>query len=296
MKYQYLLSIKFFMVMLSTMLNASDKVLIMTYVYNRPDFIELHDKTFKAFLKDDYEYVVFNDAPDYGMQRNIEQTCEKLGIRCFRTPPEMHAGRPFPGQRHIDGIHYSLNQIGFDHDGLVMIIDADMFLIKPFSAIEFSKDYDLMGQEQSRENGTHKVTYMSPLVVFMNMKTLPNKKTISFEGGPVEGLLCDVGGYIYYYLKNNPSVKFKLFPGESTDRLPKNREMLEKLGYDKNAIDFTLSLKRNYGFEFQGGNNFMHYYAGGSNWPGYSAAYLQEKNVLLYNFIDHCIRYYEVNI
>ncbi len=48
---------------------AVEKVLIMTYVHSRPDFIELHDKTFKAFLKDDYEYVVFNDAPNVTMKK-----------------------------------------------------------------------------------------------------------------------------------------------------------------------------------------------------------------------------------
>lgn len=54
-----------------------DKVLIITHVHSRPDFIELHDKTFKAFLKDDFEYIVFNDAPNTNMSKQIEQMCHK---------------------------------------------------------------------------------------------------------------------------------------------------------------------------------------------------------------------------
>lgn len=43
---------------------SAEKVLIITTVYNRPDFIELQAKTFEKFLKDDYRFVVFNDARD----------------------------------------------------------------------------------------------------------------------------------------------------------------------------------------------------------------------------------------
>src|SRR5579872_6833786 len=111
----------------STHINASNKVLIMTYVHSRPDFIELHHKTFKAFLKDDYEYVVFNDAPNSSMSLAMEQTCARLGIRCFRVPPH-HPSRETASSRHVDGIHFSLNTIGFNHNGIVAIIDADMFL------------------------------------------------------------------------------------------------------------------------------------------------------------------------
>ena len=33
---------------------SEEKILIFTYRYNRPDFIEIQHKTFKKFLKDDY--------------------------------------------------------------------------------------------------------------------------------------------------------------------------------------------------------------------------------------------------
>src|ERR1700684_2505146 len=79
----------------------ANKVLIITHSYCRPDFIELHHKTFKAFLKNDYEYVVFNDASDPHLKRKIEKTCEKLGIRCIRVPQELHAQRNDAGARHI---------------------------------------------------------------------------------------------------------------------------------------------------------------------------------------------------
>lgn len=81
---------------------ATGKVLIMTYVHSRPDFIETHAQTFKAFLQDEYEYVVFNDAPNDDMCRQMEHTCRKLGVRCIRVPQHLHNGRQTPNYRHCD--------------------------------------------------------------------------------------------------------------------------------------------------------------------------------------------------
>ena len=38
------------------------KVLIFTFAYNHPDFIELQHQLFQKFLKDEYEFVVFDDS------------------------------------------------------------------------------------------------------------------------------------------------------------------------------------------------------------------------------------------
>ena len=271
---------------------ATDKVLIITHSYCRPDFIELHDKTFKAFLKDDYEYVVFNDAPNASMQHAIERTCAKLNIRCIRVPQELHAHRNDAGARHIHGITYSLEQIGFDHNGIVLLIDSDMFLIKPFSINHYIKDYDISFNEQTRSNDTVRVNYLAPTLVFMNMRLLPNKRTIDFDGGIVEGLACDVGGHMYYFLKNNPSLKIKYFPATSSYHLPRDDKQLRDLGYDDTLIRFIFSAKHPYNMEFHGDNNFVHYYAGGSNWPGYSQEHLNVKNILLNNLINHAMEYY----
>lgn len=273
-------------------IDAAEKVLIMTYVHSRPDFIELHERTFKAFLKDDYEYVVFNDAPNASMAQAMEQTCAKLGIRCFRVPPH-HPSRETAGNRHVDGIHFSLNTIGFKHDGIVVVIDADMFLVKPLSIIEYMRDYDIIAPFQHRLSPSEEIVYLAPDLVLMNMKNLPNKHTINFDGGYINGLACDNGGQFYHYFKNNPNLKVNLFRGISTDHLPRERLELEKLGYDDITINFLFALRENNaGMEFHADNHFIHHYAGGCNWVGYAATYMQLKAKILNNFIDANIQKY----
>ena len=273
-------------------IHASQKVLLMTFVHSRPDFIELHAKTLKAFLKDDYEYVVFNDAPNAQMSLQMEQTCAKLGIRCFRVPAH-NADRQAPGARHIDGIHFALNTIGLTHDGIVVIIDADMFLVKPLSIIEYMKDYDIVAPIQHRSNQSTVVTYIAPDLVLMNMQNLPNKHTIDFNGGHIEGMACDNGGQFHHYFKNNPTLKLKLFTALSTDNIPSEKDALAALGYDDNAINFIFKLRENKaGMEFHADNNFVHHYAGGCNWVGYAAQYMQIKARVLNEFINANIAKY----
>ena len=38
---------------------------VITCVVNNPIFIELQNKTLKKYLKNDFEYIVFNDAKPY---------------------------------------------------------------------------------------------------------------------------------------------------------------------------------------------------------------------------------------
>lgn len=278
-------------------LDAS-KVLIITHSHSRPDFIELQHKTFKAFLKDDYEYVVFNDAPTHEMSSVIKNTCKKIGVRCIRVPQELHAQRGDPGARHIHGIQYSLKTIGFDHKGIVFMIDSDMFLFKPFSVHDFVGNSDLVGQKDVRPHvGPVSVTYITPLLVFMNMQTLPNKRSINFEGGIINGHACDVGGHIHYYLKQNPSINMKFLPGLCVTELAEknNFDQLQKLGYDDITAYWMLSLKNNFDasdphrLQFHGDNHFLHYVAGGSNWNHRSQAYHAKKTRIINDFVDEMI-------
>ena len=70
-------SLRFCMILLSMLFVnvAHAKVLVITHSYNRPDFIEIQHKTLKKSLKDEYEFVVFNDAKYANTRVAIEKTC-----------------------------------------------------------------------------------------------------------------------------------------------------------------------------------------------------------------------------
>lgn len=295
----------YYLVMLFCMFSLEAKVLIITHSFNRPDFIYLQYITFKKFLKNDYEFVVFNDAPQEYMYKQINKTCERLGIKCIRIPQEIHE-RPYlkrwpdenynhPCIRCANVVQYSLDMRGFDHEDIVMIIDSDMFLIKELDIYNLMKEYDLIGLPQSRDNG---IVYLWNGILFFNMKTLPNKNTINFNCGQVEGVGVDVGGHTHYYLKNNPDIRKKFInvqhlwrlacPTCQIDNLKCNHNTRELItaGYNRALIKFIQSGPDN--AELLMDNTFFHYRAGG-NWDNKSAKYHEQKTKLLHKFINDII-------
>jgi len=117
---------------------------IYTYSHNRPDFIKLQYETIKRHVKDDYEFIVFNNerpGGDGGFDENkigqINDICESLDIQCIRVEldPElqyMNGVKMFDGNNYLNGniaCAYSYtwgwkNYIS-KNDCLSVIIDSD---------------------------------------------------------------------------------------------------------------------------------------------------------------------------
>jgi hypothetical protein len=189
---------------------ASAKILIITHAFNRPDFIEIQHLTFQKFLLDDYEFVIFNDAPPGPDHDAIEHMCENFGILHIPIPQELHAYPLRPSERHCDGIRYSLETLGFDYDGIVAFFDSDLFLIRPLSIEALMEGFDIASAYRRGVwgEGTH-LQYLWPGLCFLRMNTLPNKETLNFNNGVIDGFAVDSGGHTYNYLQaNDVNIKF----------------------------------------------------------------------------------------
>ena len=156
------------------------------------------------------------------------------------------------------------------------MLDGDMFLVKPFSIRRFMKDYDIAGFPQNRSN---KVCYLFPGLVFLNMASLPNKETMDWSGGYINGDHLDTGGQMHHYLKNNPNIRLfhmnqihlgrrdKIIENvcQKCDKINNlacthNTKILSSFGLDKHGIKFLQSGPEG-GCEFFLDGNFFHYRA-----------------------------------
>lgn len=251
---------------ISKIKNQASTVLIMTQAYNRPDFIEWQYKTLKKFLKDDFEYVVFNDARDINLRKQITQACSEWGINHCYVPQDIHKGTS-ASSRHAEVIQFSLNYFGYPYNGLVWIIDCDLFLIKKFSIVQYMQEYDIASYKQERAD----YIYLWPGIVCLNVKTLPHKETLNWAPVTINGISLDTGGYTYYYLKNNPEVCVKWL-------INNNVEPFEFNARDQGLIN-KMKLK-NGGFLHNA--YFFHY--GGVSWLD------QEDNTgLLFNYFNEIL-------
>ena len=274
------------LIILNSIAFCLSPVLVITHAYNRPDFIKMQYTTFKKNLQDDYKFVVFNDGRTKQMEERIRQTCKELNIPCIRISQEVH-DRPYlkrelnsnynnPAPRCANVVQYSLDQIGFKYNGIVAVIDSDMFLIKPFSIREYLNNHDLAMVKQVRTNGTNQVEYMWNGIFFMDMRTLPDKQTINFNCSVVNGVLTDVGGETHNYLKNHPNIKIRQiqhFSSVNCTRAECQNHHTSPCRLETSSLKqqkFSLaeiSLLQTPGVnsEFYINNSFVHYRSGG-NW------------------------------
>jgi hypothetical protein len=291
-------------------MSAESKVLIFTYSYNRPDFVRIQHDTFKKFLKDPYEFIVFNDASTSDMNHEIHRTCHQLGIRCVDIPQQIHL-QPYlprwpgeslnhPAVRNSNVVQYSLDTLGFQHDGIVAIFDSDLFLVRDFSIKHFMETYAIAGLPQSKENNGKHIEYLWIGLAFMDMRKLPNKETLSFNCGIIDGVPVDAGGFSHCYLRDHPETRVRHIlsgirsPFEWCDvcRSAKitpclhNTQALITSGCDEDQIEFIHSGPAN--CEFMEESIFFHY-RGGTNWDHQSRKFHDDKTAILNKYIHNIL-------
>src|SRR5271165_385891 len=118
------------------------KVKIYTIHYNRPDFIQWQYDSLKAHLKDEYEYIVVNNAKEEIFRQHINNICSSLKINCIET----HYTDELAGKHHANALNYIWqNYMSNDIDAYSLIIDCDVFLIKQFCVNSFMNDAPIAG-------------------------------------------------------------------------------------------------------------------------------------------------------
>lgn len=256
------------------------RIALFTIHYNRPDFLELQWKTLNKFLKekDDFDLIVLNDAIDPDMNRQIHQVASEFDLICVDFPQELHHKgklieqfKPdyngFNGSiRHCQIVQYILDNFAYDHDDIVGIMEGDVFLIRDFSIREKMHDYDWIGS--MRSNCSYKnLEFVWIGLNFFNPQNLPNKYDLCFDITFLNKYtFFDSGGSTYYYLKNNPYVKFKKYYRVPIATLPRTDvQQLKSLGYLPKETTFLQKMAfykeedRYISTEFHIDNHFLHY-------------------------------------
>jgi hypothetical protein len=244
------------------------KVKIYTMAYNRPDFIPLQQMAFSSFLKDDFDFTVFNNSATENDGSRIKDSCSQLGIKCIDVEERT---QKTAGNSHATALEWSFHKyIKYNENTISIIIDSDMFLIQEFSANEYLNCYDLAAVPQSRGY----VNYLSPELMFFNIDALPDKDHMEFTGGIVEGFPVDIGGRLYYWLGKNKDLKIRYIVhsgqicSENDNLVLVPREMENYQDYRFDILDKA----------------FLHYGAG-SNWNYKSEEYHKNKTDCLEKFL-----------
>ncbi len=228
---------------------------IFTSVVNRPDFVSLQDILFKKFLKNDYQFHVVDDSIDENISSQFKEICELRNIKYYKKPER--TVRLNPAQACADTVQWTYDNIIKENhkNDIVFFCDSDLFLIDEFDVENYMSDAIIAGLPQKRG----KVSYMWNGIMFFNMLQMKDLN-IDFSDGIVDGEITDVGGYTYYYFKEN-NIEMK-----------KTDEECPVYPTHFNEIDLqNEEVTRGYDFELHLDSKFLHYRAATnwhSNWRG----------------------------
>ena len=263
------------------------KVRIFTFHYNKPDFIEFQHRTLEKFLQDNYELIVFNDAREEEYNVAIRNTCERLGIKCIRYEPEWHFIEPLndliysyvinpnvqlhvgfspdlfgianqPSVRHCHVIQYALNQHGYSHDDIVVILDGDCFPIRPVSIRALIAGKGMIGAYRYvREEG---IGYMWVPFVRIDTPHLHDHADLMFHLDVINNKLHDSGAHSYHYMVNHPQVVVGMYAWHASSTFhDKSDGCMYQHGFNAAEIELTKALPWPSCVEFHVDHHFLHF-------------------------------------
>lgn len=242
------------------------KTIVATYAYQRSDFIPMQRDCLKKYLVEPFEYVVFNNTPDGQSASNVESVCSQNNIRCVRVADRNGS---IGSGSHAAALNWSFRNIILPEKcDYLILIDFDMFLMSSFSIESFLADSDMSGVQQS--NGV--TTYYWPGMLILRISALPNVETIDFSCGVIDGVQIDSGGFISYYVKNNPNIRIKNMV--HTCQIASQQHFSDFF-----VEDISSKYGPDFGFEIYA-EKFLHY-GRGSNWNNSPQDFVDKKTALL---------------
>lgn len=186
---------------------------IYTIAYNQPQYLPYQAKLLAKYLLDTpyvfhvVDNVSNSDGPNLhnanlNHKQAIRNLAEEHGITYHENP---YSDSRTANDSHACALQYTYNGLVKDsNDTYSIICDHDMFLVEPFSVAEYMQGVDIAGTPQSREH----IKYYHPAIMMFS-KDMPYKDNVTLGCGVVDGVNVDVGGLLYHYLVQNPSVRTK---------------------------------------------------------------------------------------
>jgi len=186
---------------------------IYTVCYNTPQYIEPQYKLLQKYIKNEFEYIVFNNTMtnsaisqrDINNNNMLQDVCKKHNIKVFNLPRELFRGMSDGAASGragtaIDFAHRLLFS-NYSLDSTFFLIDSDAFLLTPFDIHKFMENKKLSGRIQYRKGRNNTIKYITNHVVIFKPNEFDKNlflKYFSFLPCNIDNVACDCGGNINF--------------------------------------------------------------------------------------------------
>lgn len=247
--------------------------------YDRPDLIDLQYLSIKNHLKNDFEFIIINNAKDHKLKLDINSMAKSIGAQIFCG----NGTSGLAGEHHQQALNNCWKSKCIYDNDYVWILDGDVFLLQDIEINNFMKDHVIAGARQNRKPNYN---YLTPCVVIFDMKNLPEPELVSWSGCCINGVGLDTGGETYFYLEKYKNIKNNSKDLKSSWHIKKENNNLHCIP------DELINLYNDeYCIEFFG-NEFVHYRAS-SNWNHKPSEHHKLKTEfikkMIYGSIDNSI-------
>ena len=284
-------------------------VKVVTYVVNRPGFIEIQYHLMKKHFKFDYEFIVFNDAKsfpditngnDIQMKSKIEDICAKYDIKCINIPNEHHKKCGTPSIRTADSVNYIL-EYQRKYPDKYLVLDSDMFPIADFDINRYENVASAIVLQERNNIGAK---YFWNGLYYFDMTKMKDIELLDWS--LCSG--CDTGGLTQNWLYKNTN-----YHVPPCDVIRKSKEQfvsndiyfirhLWSLSWDESELPaplcndsllyFLKNDERNKNNKFYCelyDNTFLHYRSG-SSWDDINNNFNFDKHTKLYNDLKNALQ------
>lgn len=243
------------------------KVSFFSFAVNDKFPIDIMYRQFTRYVKDDFDFVLFNDAFDVQMEKNINLIASYNKINCVRVPQNIHTVQN-PSECYASVLNWAVRNYAVNNNcEIIVLMHSDVFPICDVSVVDIIGEYTVASTMEFRIIDGKGINYFYPAFTIINMKALKNVNELDF--GLDSGL--DVGGKTKEFIeRNNSSVKF-LANHQTSYFIGTLREEESNAKYFKTDLDICRKYGLSAGWIAEG---FYHYMAG-SQWNASNSAFAQ---------------------
>lgn len=264
--------------------------------FNKPEFVEIQYKLCKKFIKNNFQYFLYDNSKDSETSNKFTEICKKIGANYIKVPENNGCSSTRAGY----SLDYAIKHNYENNKTPIMVLDSDLFPIKDINIDSFLQKADITGIGQARTSGG-----------------IEYEKTIcATHKGPEEGLNLLGNNYIYYFnnqflvlnLDNlNSFTKQNLFaPGRTNNFTGDCGCFLHNYFLQNNTKHYSVSIKylkdikkQNLLFEYfkkeseilpngysEVFNDCLLHFRSGSNWQNHSQTIIELREDNLFNFLN----------
>lgn len=241
------------------------KTLVCTFATNNKFPITLQYAQFNKYMKNQFEFILFNDAYNEHETTKLQQIAEDLKITCVRVPQNIHHNNN-ASECYARTLNWAVKTYLSTVQEIVLLVHSDVFPVADIYVADIIQDNHIATTYEIRQGSEGKVvTYFYPALTFINMKTA-DIKLLDFNcrlgrGSTCETVGLDTGGLTHtYFEKYKCNVKLlEAIQISNKNYFPENEDLNS---YFSQIYDICRKYELSSGWYAVG---FYHYIAG-SQW------------------------------